>query len=467
MPIPLRQDGTSGPNKHLVVFVHGFASDAGCWTPLLTLLKEDPRFSTCELRCYQYPTAFVQLNVLKRIPRLKELGSGLRAFLEPLLEDRYIDVTLVGHSQGGLVIQSYLADELTSGRGRMLWPLRQIITLGTPNAGSTIASPLRKLVFGIFSNPQERILRVLDEEIADIRRVVQERVVDATARTDQAVPIPIHAFWGQQDRIVRESSARGSFTSSAPLDGDHFGIIRPASADDPTYVAISRAILEPVGHQHVFEIERFLFSITVEPRSGPDIVARYGTNERIVQTDNVAHVIRSAQFSRRNRCSELCTIKYLTRNTGFIEPRMNRPNEASPDFAGRWKDDGTSAFFQFHPQAGELYELDVTVYKGFDEGHRDIHHHCGRQSFYRRYECIVDLSAYLNAGWTITRPPALCYLPYDPDHDELCGQRNKTFPDPPVEAANGRWRWDLEHLREGVIDVRWDVQAPMVAGAGV
>ena len=35
------------------------------------------------------------------------------------------DVVLVGHSQGGLVIQSYLAEELTSGRGRTLAPLRQ------------------------------------------------------------------------------------------------------------------------------------------------------------------------------------------------------------------------------------------------------------------------------------------------------------------------------------------------------
>jgi pimeloyl-ACP methyl ester carboxylesterase len=460
MPVPLRDDGTPGPETHLVVFVHGFASDAQCWEVLQSLLGADSRFAGYEFRCYQYPTAFVQLRFLRRIPRLKELGSGLRAFLEPLLRDRYVDVTLIGHSQGGLVIQSYLADELTAGRGLALASLRQVILLGTPNAGSTIASPVRKLLFGAFSNPQERILRVLDDEIADIRRIVQERVVEATARQDHTLPVPIHAFWGQQDRIVLESSARGSFTSSAPLSGDHFGIIRPAGADDPDYDAISRAILEPVGHRHIFEIERFVFSITVAPREGADLIARYGRHERTVQSDNVAHVVRSAEFSHGNRCSSLFTIKYLTRNSGFIEPRMNRPNEASPDFAGRWKDEGTAVYYQFHPRPGETYELDMTVFKGFDEGHRDVHHHCGRQSYYRHYECVVDLSAYVKAGWIVIQAPELFYLPFDPDHDELCGHRNRSHPDPPVEAQDGRWRWDLEFLREGVVDVRWELRAP-------
>ena len=85
MPTPLRDDGTAGPAKHLLVFVHGFASDAICWSPLQHLLSKDPRFIHFDLRCYEYPTALLQLHFLRRIPRLKELGCGLRAFLEPRL----------------------------------------------------------------------------------------------------------------------------------------------------------------------------------------------------------------------------------------------------------------------------------------------------------------------------------------------------------------------------------------------
>jgi pimeloyl-ACP methyl ester carboxylesterase len=464
MPIPVRDDGTPGPDHHLMVFVHGFMSDAGCWNQLLDLLKHDERFANYDLRCYSYPTAFVQPNLLRRIPRLKELASGLRTFLDPLLDDLYIDVTLVGHSQGGLVIQSYLAEELAAGRGRGLAPIRQILLVGTPNAGSTIGSTFRRAFFAFFANPQERILRVLDDEVADIRRVIQQRVVDATERTEQAWPIPIHAFWGQQDGIVVESSARAAFSASTPLPGDHFGIIRPTGPQDPAYDTLSRAILEPVGHTHIFEIERFRFSVAVQPRPvDEEVLARYGGHERVVVSDNMAKVVQSVSFSRQNRCSNLFTMRYLTRNTGFVEPTVSHPNEASPDLVGRWKDEGTSAYFQFHPQNGARYELSAAVYKGFDDGHRDVHSHCGKQSFYRHYEFVIDLSAYLAAGWTVTKPPELYFLRFDPDHDELCARRNTAFPDPPVAVDNGVWRWDLEYLREGVVDVRWDIAAPRSA----
>ena len=49
---------------------------------------------------------------MKRIPRIEAISRGLAQFLENSRFSGYDDVTLVGHSQGGQVIQSYLAGKL-------------------------------------------------------------------------------------------------------------------------------------------------------------------------------------------------------------------------------------------------------------------------------------------------------------------------------------------------------------------
>jgi pimeloyl-ACP methyl ester carboxylesterase len=58
----------------------------------------------------------VFLGLHDRLPTLKEAAKGLGTFLDPFFGDangdKYIDITLVGHSMGGLVIQSWLVHEL-------------------------------------------------------------------------------------------------------------------------------------------------------------------------------------------------------------------------------------------------------------------------------------------------------------------------------------------------------------------
>src|SRR6266511_2846923 len=124
--------------KALAVFVHGFGSSADCWKPLLKLLSEEPivdaRF---DLQCYEYPTAWFSMNPLKRIPRLEEIARGHAEYLDRCRD--YPEITLVGHSQGGLVIQNYLADRVTKDVND-LKRIRQAILIATPSLGSTMAS---------------------------------------------------------------------------------------------------------------------------------------------------------------------------------------------------------------------------------------------------------------------------------------------------------------------------------------
>src|SRR5258707_641960 len=151
MPIPIRDDGTPGPAKHLVILVHGFSSSACCWDSLIRLLTNDNRFSNYEFRCFDYPTQMMHVGITRRIPTLSELGRDLRGFLQSSFGEasgeRYIDITLVGHSMGGLIIQSFIIDHLDDNLGSELKQIRQVILMATPNHGSTVVSWLRRMLY--------------------------------------------------------------------------------------------------------------------------------------------------------------------------------------------------------------------------------------------------------------------------------------------------------------------------------
>ena len=131
--------------KDLVLFVHGFGSSSKCWKPMLELLQGDEEVtSRYEFVTWEYPTKWVELNLLGRIPRLQEIGRSLAGEIDsPRYRGRR--VTLVGHSQGGLVIQSYIAALLTSGQGAQLRGVEQAIFFATPCEGSTTAMSFRLL----------------------------------------------------------------------------------------------------------------------------------------------------------------------------------------------------------------------------------------------------------------------------------------------------------------------------------
>lgn len=87
--------------KQLAVFVHGFGSSAGCWTPLKEKLSADARVAQrMELECFEYPSKWFEFSFLRRVPSLRQVAHALIEFLERRRFD-YDGFILVGHSQGG------------------------------------------------------------------------------------------------------------------------------------------------------------------------------------------------------------------------------------------------------------------------------------------------------------------------------------------------------------------------------
>ncbi|MGW9498909.1 esterase/lipase family protein [Streptomyces prasinus] len=92
---------------------------------------------------FGYATSLVSPNPLRRIPTFDTVADSLKEFLETEAEG-FRRLVLVGHGQGGLVAQRYLARMLGAGRGRELAQIRRIVLFACPNSGSGIGLNLRR-----------------------------------------------------------------------------------------------------------------------------------------------------------------------------------------------------------------------------------------------------------------------------------------------------------------------------------
>jgi pimeloyl-ACP methyl ester carboxylesterase/cation transport regulator ChaC len=494
MPIPLRDDGSRGPSKRHIVFVHGFNDKAlDCWGAMRDYLEQDATLSQAfEYSLFEYDTAIMRMALLRRLPGLDEIGAELVGYLDRTLvdgascRDRYIDTTLVGHSMGGLVIQSCIVQLLNSGRGRELDRIRQAILFATPNFGSDLLKILRRLLTPIIPNPQEEALRGFSEQAMHIHQTVRERIIDARSRGDHNYPLPMYCFWGDSDDIVPQWSAKGYFPHGEPLKGNHSNLHKPGvfsvkhsereakksqhygPGNDSTgrYDAFVEALLHPHGHKHIWEVESYSYCARVSPHdSGSKIIAAHGGKKRVVETDNIAKVVRQIRFARNNRCPDPFELRYATSNDGWIDPQLP-DHVTSAERVQIWNDGGTRIIVDVTPNPNQPATLAMTVYKGFDAGHRDYHMHLGNRAYFRRLLFEVDLADYVRAGWRVARAPQLYFHIKDTVDHRLCGNREMLDPDPPHEVdPRGIWRWTLEYLKEGVIDIVWDL-APAELATG-
>jgi pimeloyl-ACP methyl ester carboxylesterase len=218
-----------------VVFVHGILGAATTWSALLPHLQKDPfldRFF--DLEHFNYPSPPVRLNPLKRIPDFGDVASRLATALR---QDRKLNgrscLVLVGHSQGGLIIQRLLVDAVRAGRANEeMARIRGVVLLATPNAGSELLLSARDVLSRFWPHPQEKRLRPFDDQIADIHAALLERVVYAERASSTSRPIRFDVYTGDEDGVVPAHSARGMFPHTGTLPGDHFSILRPSGPDD-------------------------------------------------------------------------------------------------------------------------------------------------------------------------------------------------------------------------------------------
>ena len=232
------------------VFVHGIFSTPAVWKPLVDKLAADPvvNASLC-LKCFGYNSPKISLNPLTRVPNLSDVATSLATYLDTESELRRCDrIALIGHSQGGLVIQTFLAERLFAGDGERLARIRGVMMLATPNTGSQLFISLRQWFdhFAVWRNNQERYLRPFDELVERVRKKILEDVIYSAAPSNAEFPIPFRVFSGETDGVVPPHSARWVFPDAGQLPGDHVTILTPREGGQ--LVGVVRELLMRVRH---------------------------------------------------------------------------------------------------------------------------------------------------------------------------------------------------------------------------
>jgi pimeloyl-ACP methyl ester carboxylesterase len=227
-----------------LVLVHGFWSSGKTWNPIIRMIHDDQRLDGLNVRPFEYPSPKIpKLSFLpSRIPDYDDIGQSLASDLaahgrtgRPL--------ALVAHSQGGLIVQRFLAWMVAEGRASELARIKLVVLLACPNDGTEYLRALRHAL-GFSAHPQAKALTALNGKVSETRRTVLRTIVYADSRSDHSCPIPFKVYAGTEDNVVPRTSAQSAFPDAGSLPGDHFSILDPTASNNITYQTLRNHLLD-------------------------------------------------------------------------------------------------------------------------------------------------------------------------------------------------------------------------------
>ncbi|MBF5032999.1 MULTISPECIES: esterase/lipase family protein [Micromonospora] len=214
-----------------VVFVHGFWSSPATWDRIIEKLEDDPVLTSLRFDRFGYRSPKLWLPLLpSRIPDLNDVAQDLANYIEHQHPNG--PLALVTHSQGGLVVQRCLAWMLRERRKSDVARIELVVMLACPNGGSEYLGSLR-VAMGFGRRPQARDLQPHNTDVADALRTVMH-----------STRIPLYAYSGSSDNVVRRASGQGPFRHVGSLPGDHFSILDPDLPGSLTVRALRNRLVE-------------------------------------------------------------------------------------------------------------------------------------------------------------------------------------------------------------------------------
>jgi hypothetical protein len=226
-----------------LVTVHGFWSSPATWDRLCASWQADDELQGLQIHGFGYPTPKSRRLPFSwtRVPDFADIAQMLAAEYATRL-GMASSIAFVTHSQGGLILQRFLAWMISEGRARELARIRTIIVLACPNGGSQYFASIRHTL-GYGRHPQAADLEVLSKQVADTQRAVLAHIVHASGVDDHQCRIPFHVYAAGSDAIVSAASAQGAFPGSGTLAGNHFTILDPAGPGNRTADIVKHHIL--------------------------------------------------------------------------------------------------------------------------------------------------------------------------------------------------------------------------------
>lgn len=229
-----------------LVLIHGFWSSTATWDRLTGVWTADDNMPGLRIHRFGYRSPKRPRTPFSRsrIPDHDDIAQTFATEYMVKLADA-APIVIVTHSQGGLVLQRFLAWMVQQGRGRELSRIASVVMIACPNNGTDYLRSLRHAL-GYRRHPQAGGLEVLDRKVADTQRTVLQRIVNTDRIDDHQCRIPFHVYAGADDRVVLAASAQAAFPGASTLAGDHHSILDPGAPGNGTADAVRHHILEDV-----------------------------------------------------------------------------------------------------------------------------------------------------------------------------------------------------------------------------
>ncbi|WP_353071485.1 alpha/beta fold hydrolase [Tunturiibacter gelidoferens] len=241
-----------------IVFVHGYTGDAdSTWRArnaqlsFYELLASDPAFYDHHVLRFQYQSKKL------RPPAIPNIADQL---IQALVGLPYRRIIYIAHSMGGLVVMHAILRSLEKGK---TGNVAGLLLYGVPMSGVEWLKFARSVLTGaelvyphvglvskfIGGNKQLAALTEDSEFIESLTGRWAWRVLnggDPGIATAQRAFFPVRVITGNDDWVVKESSARGLYAEIdwENADQDHINLVKPSSFQAPTYLSAARFIQE-------------------------------------------------------------------------------------------------------------------------------------------------------------------------------------------------------------------------------
>jgi len=238
-----------------------------------------------------------------------------------------------------------------------------------------------------------------------------------------------------------------------------------------------------------FRVVSYAIAISVVPiaeQAERIRTVKHGIKSRVVTSDNIAYCHRIVRFAGSPQPESPYSLRYGTCGDGYVYPptlhlqraaseRFDRINSLQPNPAQvcAYENHGKEVAVAFHPKPSRVYRMDYTALKAFDRGSRDAHFHLFQPVVYDHVSLSLDLSAYKRAGFIINSEPKLYFHPDDSGGHTHCEKRSlaRLVPIAGEAKPSAIYTWYIrpgmpgvaKMIREGVVDVVWDVEPPHAA----
>jgi hypothetical protein len=318
---------TNKKNKSLAVFVHGFTGNyISTWGQLPELLTTDPGLQHFDFLFWGYSSdllfpkgEFIIDNIRQLLTQfiskhktsqhIEVVAQGLQTELDYL--DDYDNIVLIGHSLGGLVIRSFIIQNLKSYKKKnfaRIKKIKQILLFGTPNEGLDLAN--------------NKILSSLNNQISDMGSYnefinsLREEWVELVFK-NKNLKFSTLMIAGEDDYFVPFEQVTKYFRDSRELTkGDHLAMVKPISIYDTSYKIIANNLLK-VEYSSLSIIQKSLSPVLINRSTGQtkELLEKV---RKLIADRGLDDELWSKSISSQYFLVNLARLLQLTKNADYI-----------------------------------------------------------------------------------------------------------------------------------------------------